>query len=114
MTPQRRERASPGTGTGLRVESTLAALPYELSRDMSSSRKNGQHPFDPPLRLAGTRERRVPDPRAIILVPLAIVWSFVTYGVTATVVGSAILGSAVFLFVDRKRQPPSPVDHEKS
>lgn len=54
MTPQRRERkAPPGTGTGLRVESTLAALPYELSRDMSSSRKNEQHPFDPPLRLAG-------------------------------------------------------------
>ena len=39
---------------------------------------------------------------------------WVVLGVTATVVGSAVLGSASFLFVDRKRQPPSPVDHEES
>jgi hypothetical protein len=54
VTPQRRERRpSPGTGTGLRVESTLAALSYEVTRVMSSSCKNGQHPFDPLLRPTG-------------------------------------------------------------
>lgn len=39
---------------------------------------------------------------------------WVALGVTAAVVGLAILGSAVVLFVVRKRQPPSPVDREES